>query len=70
MPLVLYIVYSLWVPLVSGLSCRLRSRRMVSTEEHSNAIRSSSSFLGRNCGAESFIQEHAKKGTGSCIAVS
>ena len=52
------------------LSCRLRSRRMVSTEEHSNAIRSSSSFLGRNCGAESFIQEHAKKGTGSCIAVS
>ena len=29
------------------LSCRLRSRRVVSTEEHSKAIRISSSFLGR-----------------------
>ena len=29
------------------LSCRLRSRREVSTEEHSRAIRSSSSFLAQ-----------------------
>ena len=52
------------------LSCRLRSRRVVSIKEHSKAIRSSSSFFGRNFGADSLIQEPAKKGTGSCIAAS
>ena len=45
------------------LSCRLRSRRMVSTEEHS-------SFIGRIFGPALFIQEPAKRGTGFSIAVS
>ena len=52
----------------NDLACRLRSLRVISSEEHLKEIRGSSSFLSRNIGAELFVPQHAKEGR-SCIAV-